>query len=432
MESECKPGQRAPWSRTISALFLVGGSCIGGGMLALPVATGIAGFVPSLAMMAICWFAMTATALFLLEVSLWMEEGAHVVTMTTRLLGPVAKVTSWILYLFIAYASLVAYTAGAGAQLAQAFKYYFGLTLSKAESSTLFVVIFVGVIYLGSQIVGRVNSWLFIAMIVAYVALVGMGIDEITPSNLLHMEWTGSIWAVPLLLTAFSFQTMVPSLTPYLHRDARALRIAIIGGTGLSFLVYIIWQALILGIVPVEGSNGLKQALLLGEPATVFLNEHVHGIWVVAIAEYFAFFAIVTSFLGIGMGLFDFLRDGLKLPDQGWGKIWIGLLMALPIWFVATYYDRIFLLALDATGGYGDTILNGIFPVMMVWIGRYRLGYVNDFRVGGGRPLLLFVGLFFTAALLLEIFLHLGVVPSIYEAYDLLLIPNAEELMEEP
>src|SRR5689334_9836734 len=100
--------QKSPSIATvISAIFLVAGTCIGGGMLALPIATGISGFYPSLAVMLVCWLAMAASALLLLEVNLWMEEGAHIITMSSRLLGPVGKAVSWVLYLFICYASLV-------------------------------------------------------------------------------------------------------------------------------------------------------------------------------------------------------------------------------------------------------------------------------------------------------------------------------------
>lgn len=71
----------------LSAMFLVAGTCIGGGMLALPVATGVSGFFPSIAIMLVCWLAMTITALLLIEVSLWMEEGVHLISMTSRILG---------------------------------------------------------------------------------------------------------------------------------------------------------------------------------------------------------------------------------------------------------------------------------------------------------------------------------------------------------
>jgi tyrosine-specific transport protein len=418
--------------RIASAMFLVGGTCIGGGMLALPIATGISGFFPSLVMMSVCWLAMTATALLLLEVSLWMREGAHIITMTSEILGPVGKAVAWLVYLFICYASIVAYTAGGGVQVGYTFQEYVPAGWGKEIGSSVFIVLFGIVISLGSKTVGRVNSILFIAMVAAYVMLVGMGIDEVKPSLLFTKEWSTALIAVPLLLTSFSFQTMVPSLTPYLQRNAKALRWAIIGGTSIAFLVYAVWQWLILGIVPVGGSNGLAAALASGEPATLFLQEHVSSKLVARIAEFFAFFSIVTSFLGIALGLFDFLSDGLKIKKEGWGKVALSALIIIPTLIFATQFERVFLIALGKTGGFGDSILNGIIPVLMVWVGRYRLSKIGDYKMGGGKLLLILIGVFFACTLLLEILGHFGHVTSIYDSVDdIIEIHNVKEAMED-
>lgn len=410
----------------ISALFLVAGTCIGGGMLALPVATGISGFLPSTLMMTLCWLAMTASALLLLEVNLWMKEGAHVITMASTILGPVGKIVSWCVYLFISYASIVAYTAAGGSLFNSASEALFGLYPSKEWGCFFFILLFGGIIYLGNRIVGRVNAILFIAMIVAYFALVGTGFSEVKTSLLAHRHWPTSFLAIPLLLTTFSFQTMLPSLTPYLKQNASALRWAIIGGTTLTFLVYIIWQWMVLGIIPVDGPNSLIKALEVGEPVTQFLREHVQSPWVSAFAEYFAFFALVTSFLGMALGLFDFLSDGLKIPNYGKGKVILSLLIIIPTFFFATYFERIFLLALDTSGGFGDSILNGIMPVLMVWIGRYVYKFPDDHRTPGGKPLLILVFAFFFFALVLETLIHLGFACSIFDACQLYLKEHLE------
>lgn len=420
------------WGRIISAMCLVGGTCIGGGMLALPIATGISGFIPSLAMMFVCWLAMSFSALFLLEVSLWMEEGAHIITMTSKILGPVGKAVAWLVYLFICYASIVAYTAGGGAQIAHTYKDYLPVEMGKDIGAMIFVVLFGVVISLGSRIVGRVNTTLFIAMVAAYILLLGMGVDEVKPLLLFKKEWSTVMMAIPLLLTAFSFQTMVPSLTPYLNRDVKALRWAVLGGTCIAFIVYALWQWLILGIVPVEGPSGLAAALASGEPATQFLQEHVQGRWIVAVAEFFAFFAIVTSFLGIAFGLFDFLADGLNIKKEGSGKIILGALIIIPTLIFATQFERVFLMALGWSGGFGDSILNGIIPVLMVWVGRYKLSKNGAFRVWGGRPLLVIVGFFFVGTLALEVLAHFGHIDSIYHSGDNIIeIYNTQEVMED-
>lgn len=401
--------------RLIPAIFLVAGTCIGGGMLALPVATGISGFFPSTLMMAFCWFAMTASALLLLEVNLWMKEGAHVITMASTLLGPIGKAVSWCVYLFICYASVVAYTAAGGSFMINGVQGMLGVAISKQWGCLFFIVFFGSVIYLGNRFVGRVNTILFTAMIFAYLAIVGVGVSEVRTDLLSHAYWPTSILAIPLLLTTFSFQTMLPSLTPYLKRNARALRCAIIGGTTLTFIVYLIWQWMVLGIVPVHGPNSLIKALEAGEPVTQFLREHVQNGWLSIIAEYFAFFALVTSFLGISLGLFDFLSDGLKIPNKGKGRIVLSLLIIVPTFIFSAYFERIFITALDVSGGFGDTILNGIMPVMMVWVGRYIYKFPDDHRTPGGKPLLVIIFLFFAFALLLETVAHTGWICSIFD-----------------
>lgn len=412
-------GQSVHIGKLISAIFLVAGTCIGGGMLALPVATGISGFIPSTFVMALCWLAMTASALLLLEVNLWMKEGAHIITMASTILGPIGKIISWIVYLFISYATIVAYTAAGGSLMTDGFFNFFGWEVSKPLGCLLFIVLFGGIIYLGNRIVGRVNTILFVAMIIAYLALVGSAYREVKGELLQHHHWKTSFLAIPLLLTTFSFHTMMPSLTPYLNRNARALRWAIIGGTTLTFLVYIIWQTIVLGIVPVSGPNSLIKALEAGEPITRFLRVHVQSHWVSTIAEYFAFFALATSFLGMALGLFDFLSDGLKIPNVGNGKIILSLLIVIPTFIFAAYFERIFILALDTTGGFGDAILNGIMPVLMVWIGRYVYKFPKEHRLPGGKFVLIAVLIFFSSALIFETLIHTGKVCSIYEACQL-------------
>lgn len=404
------------WGKLISAIFLVAGTCIGGGMLALPVATGISGFFPSVLIMTFCWLAMTSSALLLLEVNLWMKEGAHVITMASTILGPVGKIVSWCVYLFISYASLVAYTAAGGSLVTNGTLHLFNWELSKEIGCLFFIVFFGGIIYLGNRIVGRVNAILFVAMIIAYFALVGTAFKEVKVELLKHAYWKTSFLAIPLLLTTFSFQTMLPSLTPYLKRNVWALRWAIMGGTTLTFVVYLIWQWIVLGIVPIEGPNSLIKALEVGEPITQFLRKHVQSHWVSVLAEYFAFFALVTSFLGMALGLFDFLSDGLKIRNEGKGKLLLSLLIIVPTFIFATYFERIFFLALDMSGGFGDAILNGIMPALMVWVGRYVLKFPADYRTPGGKPLLIAILVFFSSALVLETLIHTGQICSIFEA----------------
>lgn len=405
----------------ISAMFLVAGCCIGGGMLALPVASGPGGFLPSVVIMTLCWFCMTASALLLMEVCLWMKgEGAHFITMTSQILGPIGKAIAWVLFLYISYASLVAYAAGGGVLMSSFVTNYLGVELSKDVSAALITIFFTSVIAFGGKFVGRVNSLFFIALIGAYLCLVLLGTGEVKTSYLFQYNWSYAWVSIPLLLTAFSFQTMVPSLAPILQRHTNALRLTIVGGTTIAFVVYLVWQFIIVGIIPIDGPHGLIQANLQSVPSTQFLGQHVNAKVFVYVAEFFGFFALVTSYLAIGLGLFDFLSDGLKIKETFLGSIILALLIMVPTIVCAIKFERAFMIALDTSGGFGDTILNGMIPVLMVWIGRYKLGYTNGFKVPGGKPLLVFVFCFFLGSLILEILMQTGVVKAGYEAYQLL------------
>lgn len=388
----------------MAAALLVAGTSIGGGMLALPVSTGAAGFVPSFVLMFLCWGFMTLTGLLLLEANLWMKEGAHIITISASLLGPVGKAVSWVIFLFISYASLVAYIAGGGSMMQEAVNMATGMNMPQWIACLIFIALFGIVIDLGAKIVGRVNAMLVGAMVIAYAALVTFGIPEINADFLTHKDWTKTLIAAPIVLTIFSFQCIVPSLTIYLKRNAKALRIAIVSGTTITLIVYLIWEFLVLGTVPRNGVDSLAQALEQGEAATDFYRQAVGNPWVSGIAAFFAFFALATSFLGLGLGLFDFLSDGLKIKKKGMGKFILGTLIIVPSLTFALVYERAFLVALDTSGGFGDTILNGIMPALMVWMGRYYYKHKGQFSIPGGRPLLVTVIVFYLCVFSLQLY----------------------------
>jgi len=230
---------------------------------------------------------------------------------------------------------------------------------------------------------------------------------------LTYRNWSLAPLAIPFLLTSFSFQTMVPSLTPILDRNPKALRISIIAGTTLALFIYTIWQLLILGIIPVEGSEGLIEANLLSVPVTQFIESHVNGHFIITIARFFTLFAIVTSYLAIGLGLFDFLADGFSIKKRGKG-IWIlGAMIAIPTAIFSTQFERAFMVAMETSGGVGDTILNGMIPVLMIWIGRYKLGLSSSFKIAGGKFLLATVFTFFLVSFLIEVGMQSGYIKGV-------------------
>jgi len=389
-----KEKQTVPFSHQVGALLLVTGACIGGGMLALPVDVGVSGFIPSLAIMAICWAFMTCTGLLIVEANLWMEEGAHVMTMATRFLGLPGKIISAILFLFMGYGSLIAYNAAGAELIMSTLRGLLGYEVAYWEGCIIFAAIFGLMLYLGTHVIGRINSLLVIGMIIAYFFMTGLGFPEVDHSLLAERNWGKGFFAIPLVIATFSYQMIVPSLTPYLKRNPEAMRRCVFWGTTIPFIVYGVWQAIVLGIVPLEGTYGLNAALAGGKPATWSLRHFVESPVLAYSADFFGFFALVTSYLAIALGTYDFISDSARIPNVGFGKIVLGLIVVIPTLLFSIKYSNAFITALSITGGFGDSILNGLIPVSMVWIGRYRLRIEGPYTVGGGKLLLTFLATF--------------------------------------
>ena len=101
-------------NKVIGGSLLIAGSCIGAGMLALPILTGVAGLRPTLVMLGLAWLFMTTTALLLIEVNGWFKKEVNLLTMVEHTLGKWGRRFSWALYLLLFYALLVAYMVLSG------------------------------------------------------------------------------------------------------------------------------------------------------------------------------------------------------------------------------------------------------------------------------------------------------------------------------
>lgn len=376
-------------------------------MLALPVVAGLSGFLPAIAALFVCWLFMTCTGLLFLEACSWFQEGTHLVTMTQEILGDKGKYIVWLLYSFIAYCSLVAYTSDGSDYVHQLMNSLFSFEMGRFFCCFIFVSFFALAIFLGQGVLGRLNTVLFIAMILSYLFLLATGVGEVQESYLMRRYWGYSWISIPVMITTFSYQGVVPSLMPYLQKDIKKIRSSIVCGTSLTFFIYALWLFMVLGVVPFSGELGLSQALKEGKSITYYYQNALHNPQVALFAQFFSFFAITTSFLGIGLGLYDFLADGLKLSKRGRSSLFLIALICVPSWILASIYPQAFFVALDISGGFGDSILNGFLISLIVWIGRYRKNMSGPWKVFGGKWMLALLFIFSIAILAVEILEHI-------------------------
>lgn len=362
-------------------IMLVAGTTIGGGMLALPILSGEGGFIPSVVLFVSCWLFMVMTGLLFLEVCLWMEKETNLVSMAGRTLGTWGKAVAWFLYIFMFYTLTLAYVVGCSKLTIEVT----GGLLPEWLGPILFLAFFAPMVYIGAGLIGWVNVPFMIALGGFYFAFVVIGFNDVKREYLLERHWLASLKGLPVAFTAFAFQGLVPTLTRYMMWDKIKVRTCIVLGTLLALTTYLVWQWLILGIVPREGEGSIAQALINGDTAIEPLKFQIDSPYIYFIGQCFAYLALLTSFLGVSLALKDFLADGLQIEKTPRGKLFLCSLIFIPILIAAIIYPGIFLEALGYAGGYGTSLLLGLLPILMVWSGRYRMGLPNHGLVPGGK-----------------------------------------------
>lgn len=385
----------------LGGALLIAGTTIGVGMLALPVATGPGGFIPSVAIYLLCWLYMLCTGLLLLEVCTWMPKDSNLITMAHRLLGNAGRNVCWVVYLFLFVTVMIAHVAGGGSVLNE----LIGCSMPDWAAMVLYVAIFSPVVYMGAHSVDRLNLCLMAGVAVSYLLFIYVSVGHVNIELLKYSNWSKAWFALPVLFTAFTYQVIIPTLMTYMDRNVKKVRIAIICGTTIPLLVYLVWEFLILGIVPVEGPGGLIEAGKLGQNAVMPLKQFVGSANLFSIGKYFAFFTLTTSYIALALAFLDFLADGLKVQKKGLKKVALCLAIFVPPTLIALTYPDIFIVALGYAGGISCAVLFGLFPPLMAWVGRYKkhVGEKGKELLPGGKAFLSLLILFVILELIIEI-----------------------------
>jgi tyrosine-specific transport protein len=395
--SAVKTATKSFFSKVLSGTLLIAGTAIGAGMLGIPLLTAQAGLYPALLITGLVWIFMLATGLLVVEATLWMPPGANILTITGRLLGNKGRLLAGVLFLFLYYCLMTAYVAGGAPIFSAIFTGATGLSLPGMSTYILFALLFGLIVMRGVRSIDRMNLLLMIGMAASYAFLVGFGAQGVSMERFVFFDLPAAFTAAPVLFSAFGYHNVIPSLCTYLERDRKALRLSVCLGTTIALIVYVIWQWLVIGSVPLEA---IAEAKAAGQPATVVLQAITANPWLGTFASGFGFLALVTSLLGVALSMVDFLADGLRKYTTK--RFVPTLLTFVPPLLIAIIDPTLFDRALGISGGFGEAFLNGLLPVLLVWAGRYKLKLGGEEALGGGKPLLWLLGAVAVSVFFLE------------------------------
>ena len=394
---------------------MIAGTTIGAGMLALPLKTAAAGFLPSIALFSVCFLFMLYTVFLLLESTLMSpQEDANFISMTGQRLGKMGQLTAWVFFLLLLYSVSAAYMSAGGSLITALLRDQLTPDLPMYVGMWIFAVIFGATVYFGTRMVDHINKFLIIGLSLSFVLL----ISGMVPS--MHLSYVTSghpsyLWmAVPIAILSFTSHVIVPSIRTYLKSDIKQLKRALVCGMLVPLVFYVCWEFLILSLVPSEGPYGMIAIAQGPHPVSALtdtLEDNLGLPFIAAAVGAFSFCALVTSFLAVNLSLKDFLADGLPLPSTKMSHISICLLTVLPPLAYALIFPKGFTFALGYAGVF-VAVLYGILPALMVYKGRYVQKLKAPYRTPGGKFGLGFVLVGAIFVIVMQVLATLGYLPS--------------------
>lgn len=208
---------------------------------------------------------------------------------------------------------------------------------SRTLAAILFLCALAFCVASSTRWVGYLSTLLIGGMLGSFFLATGSLLEQSELAILLNrgdgqasIYWQFALFALPVCLASFGFHGNVPSLVSHYRHDGRRVARSIVQGSLLALVLYVIWQVAVQGnlprseFAPVIAADGDVAVLLQA------LSAHVGTLHAGGFLAAFAYMAIASSFLGVTLGLFDYLRDLCGWPDSLAGRIKTALLTFAP------------------------------------------------------------------------------------------------------
>ncbi|WP_434137358.1 tyrosine transporter TyrP [Photobacterium leiognathi] len=400
-------------NKTLGSMLIIAGTTIGAGMLALPLASAGLGFTTALIAMFGMWALMTYTALLMIEIHQHADTDATLNTLAQQLLGRKGQILANFAMMFLLYSLCAAYIAGGGGQLSEKLSDWLNISIPPQLGALLFTILIAAVVSVGTHTVDMVNRILFTAKIVALAVMLGLLVPHVEGQHLVEMPVQKGLIlsALPVVFTSFGFHGSIPSIVRYVGIDVKTLKKVMILGSALPLFIYLLWQLASQGVM---SQPELMASTTLGS-FIASLSNLLHNPMVSKSVSIFADLALATSFLGVSLGLFDFMSDSLKRSSDVSGRVQTGMITFLPPLAFAIFYPQGFIMAL----GYAAialVILAIFLPVAMVRSQRKKHKSENimpSYMVRGGNLALLIVTLAGVLIISAQTMQMVGFIPAV-------------------
>lgn len=327
------------YTSSFGATLMVAGMALGAGMLGMPLASSHIGLWTGLVLLICFWGVTNASAFLLVELNQRLGTTLSIPGLCQHHLGSFGGSIATIALAGLHIAVLSAYITGISDMLRPHLSDW-----PPHLIPIVFTWIMATLIRYSKRLTDYANRVFFVGKIVAFSGLVMLLVPHISAPHISN-EVTNPILSmhhilvvIPVYFASFGFHGSLHSVMAHAgQQNVKEVRRVFWIGSFIALTAYMLWLAATLGVNP-EPSKDVPTFLAHVNQAscnTPFLS---------VLSNTFAFCALLTSFLGVGLGQFDFIKEH-KTNDK-----WTAYLTFIPPLCFSLFYPEGFLLALSYAG----------------------------------------------------------------------------------
>lgn len=365
--------------------LIIAGTALGAGMLAIPMVLAQFGLIYGTLLMVLICFGTTYAALLLLEATIKAGGGLGLNSIARKTLGKQGQLlTNGLLYALL-ICLLMAYILGAGDLLSKLLS-NFGVEITATTSQTVFTLLAGAVVASGTGVIDKLNRALFFVMLASLFATMAFLAPSMTQENLMQVtshDHVDLIKTSAILFTSFGFMVVIPTLVSYNHEATdKQLRNMVIVGSLIPLVCYLCWLFAVVGNLSEEQFRSFKNV------SDLMAAFEAQSPWVGNVLSTFTGLALLTSFFGVAMALFNQNKD---MFNQNTAVTYC-ISFILPLAGSLLAADK-FLQVLNYAGII--LVFLAVFvPLVMVHKQRFMKVADDRYRAEGGSAMMLFSLLF--------------------------------------
>ena len=345
--------------KLITPIFLVAGTSIGGGMLALPMVLAKLGIATSLLIMLLIWLLTYYSSLISVELNLHSDRGLSLGQLGRKFSGKGAEIVGEISVKLLSYALLAAFIYGASSIIQKLVEEYLNCYVSIIKVETFLSTLTVIILLFPTRIISNINNIAFLCFLVIFMVLI---VAVMSIVDCIKIPWWFSdlqiknvAEVITVIFTSFGYQVIFHTLRNYCGKDANTLRTSFLIGSFIPAIIYMLWTGGALSVIFKADPNFFGRIVakevdvgaLVSELASVSGLPGFHVLtWSMATL------AILTSVLGVGIGLAESLSISLNkcISTQFLQRFLASLLTVIPAYILASAVPKAFTQILGFAG----------------------------------------------------------------------------------